>query len=85
MIRTETSGTPEAWRLAVGLVAAAMDGDQEAFDLLLEDVPEPALQGVVADLATMVTRVWLAAAKTPADARGALKIFALEVAAEVSP
>ena len=85
MIRTEASGTPEAWKLAVGPVTAAMDGDQEAFSLLLEGVPEPVLQGVVADLTIMTTRVWLAAAKTPADARGALKIFALEVAAEGSP
>jgi len=85
VIRTDASGTQEAWQLAVGLVAAGLDGDQEAFDVLLSGVPEPVLQGVIADLTIMTTRVWLAAAKSPDDAREGLKIFALEVAAAGSP
>ena len=85
MIATEASGTPEAWRTAVGLVIAAMDDDQEAFSALLEGVPGPVLPGVVVDMAIVCTRVLLAAAESPAAARDGLAIFALEVAAEGSP
>jgi hypothetical protein len=85
VIRTETSGTLEAWRLAIGLVIAAMDGEQEVFETLLESVPGPVLEGVVVDLAIIATRVWLGAAETPAAAREGLAILALEVAAEGSP
>jgi hypothetical protein len=34
-----------------------MDDDQEAFDLLLDGVPGQLLEGVIANLTTMVTRV----------------------------
>jgi hypothetical protein len=84
VIRTETSGTPEAWRTAVGLVAAAMDDQQEAFDMLREGVPEPVLAGVIADLAIIVTRLLLATAESPAAAREGLAIYALQVAEGIS-
>jgi hypothetical protein len=82
VIRTETSGTPEAWRLAVGLTIAAMDDDPEAFKALLDGVPRPLLEGVVADLADIAIRVWLQAAETPAAARDGLAMIAMDLAAE---
>jgi hypothetical protein len=85
VITTEASGTPEAWQTAVGLVAAAMDDQQEAFDLLLKGVPEPVLAGVIADLAIICTRLLLGTAESPAAAREGVAIFALQVAAEGSP
>jgi hypothetical protein len=81
VIRTETSETPEAWRLAVGLVIAAMDGEQEAFETLLAGVPGPVLEGAVAALATIAVRVWLGAAESPAAAREGLAMIAMELAA----
>lgn len=77
MITTEASGTPEAWR-------TAMDDDQEASDVLLEGVPEPARAGVIADLAIICTRLQLAGAESSAAAREGVALFALQVA-EVSP
>jgi hypothetical protein len=85
MIRTEASGTPEAWRLAIGLVLAGMDGDQKAFETLLEGVPRPLLEGAVADLVDLATRVWLGAAESPAAAREGLTMIAMDLAAEGSP
>lgn len=82
MIRNEVSGTPDAWRLAIGLVLAAMDDDSEAFEALLDGVPRPLLDGAVADLADIAVRVWLGAAETPAAAREGLTIIAMELAAE---
>jgi hypothetical protein len=82
VIANKTSGTPEAWRLAIGLVLAAMDDDSEAFEELLDGVPRPLLDGAVADLAVIATRVWLGAATTPADARDGLAILALTLAGE---
>lgn len=80
MITTETSGTPEAWRTAVGLVAATMDDDQTAFDVLLADVAEPVRAGLIAALAIICTRLLLATAETPAAAREGVALFALQVA-----
>jgi hypothetical protein len=82
VIRTETSGTPEAWRLAIGLVLAAMDDNSEAFETLLDGMSGPLLEGAVVDLALIATRVWLAAAKAPAEAREGLAILALTLAGE---
>lgn len=84
MITTEASGTPEAWRTAVGLVAATLDDDQTAFDVLLDGVPEPVREGVTAVLAIICTRLLLGTAESPAAAREGVATFALQVA-EASP
>lgn len=81
MIWTGASGMPAAWRLAIGLVIAAMDDDQEAFGVLLDGVPRPLLEGVVADLADIAVRVWLGAAESPAAAREGLTMIAMDLAA----
>jgi hypothetical protein len=74
--------TDDGRRLAVGLMLAMHDRDDEAFHLLLNGVPRADLIPVIESLAEMADNGVRGRMETPEQAREALTLFARALALE---